>query len=86
VKRVSTTERRRCTRRGRGAERCGEDSITLRSSTSTIVSVRARCGVLSCRGNIVFRDDGHLTATFSLAEAPALASRIDAAMDGLRRR
>ena len=45
----------------------------------------AQCEVVR-RGNIVFRDDGHLTATFSLAEAPALASRIDAAMDRMRRR
>jgi hypothetical protein len=41
------------------------------------------CATPSCpvvqRGIIVFQDDGHLTRTFSLATAPVLAARIDAA-------
>jgi hypothetical protein len=32
------------------------------------------------RGWIVFRDDNHLTATFSLAEAPVLGARIVGAL------
>jgi peptidoglycan/LPS O-acetylase OafA/YrhL len=38
------------------------------------------------RGTIVFRDDGHLTATFSRREAPILSARIDAALTELRGR
>lgn len=45
----------------------------------------ARCSVVQ-RGNIVFQDDGHLTATYSLAEAPVLGARIETAVNGLRRR
>jgi hypothetical protein len=41
-----------------------------------------RCPVVQ-RGAIVFRDDGHLTATFSLATAPVLRARIARAMDAL---
>ena len=43
----------------------------------------ARCSVVQ-RGNIVFRDDDHLTATYSLAEAPVLGARIEAAVRRLR--
>ncbi|MFI5228757.1 MAG: acyltransferase family protein [Gemmatimonadales bacterium] len=42
----------------------------------------ARCSVVQ-RGLIVFRDDDHLTATFSRAEAPILGARV-AAAGGLR--
>ena len=45
----------------------------------------ARCSVVQ-RGNIVFRDDDHLTATYSLAEAPVLGARIERAMERLRSR
>jgi len=45
----------------------------------------ARCSVVQ-RGSIVYRDDGHLTATFSLAEAPILGARIVAATERLRDR
>jgi hypothetical protein len=48
------------------------------------------CGSAVCpvvkRGAVVFRDDGHLTATFSRREAPTLGARIDAALSELRRR
>jgi peptidoglycan/LPS O-acetylase OafA/YrhL len=47
------------------------------------------CGSAVCpvtRGGIVvFRDDGHLTASFSRWEAPVLGTRIDAALSRLRR-
>ncbi len=45
----------------------------------------ARCSVVQ-RGSIVYRDDGHLTATFSLAEAPILGARIVAATERLHDR
>jgi hypothetical protein len=45
----------------------------------------ARCSVVQ-RGSIVFRDDGHLTATYSLAEAQVLSARIERAMVRLRGR
>ncbi|MEP6494723.1 MAG: acyltransferase family protein [bacterium] len=38
------------------------------------------------RGEIVFRDDGHLTASFSVATAPVLESRITAAVTKLAQR
>lgn len=41
-----------------------------------------RCPVVQ-RGVIVFRDDGHLTASFSLATTPVLRARIARAMDAL---
>lgn len=41
-----------------------------------------RCPAVQ-RGVIVFRDDGHLTASFSLATAPVLRARIARAMDTL---
>jgi hypothetical protein len=44
-----------------------------------------RCSVVQ-RGLIVFRDDGHLSATFSRAEAPTLERRIGLAVSTLRRR
>jgi hypothetical protein len=43
-----------------------------------------RCSVVQ-RGLIVFRDDDHLTATFSRSEAPAFGARVAAAVDQLRR-
>ena len=43
-----------------------------------------RCSVVQ-RGIIVFRDDDHLTATFSRAEAPALGERLVAALGRLPR-
>ena len=42
----------------------------------------ARCSVVQ-RGRIVYRDDGHLTATYSLAEARILGARIVAATERL---
>lgn len=48
------------------------------------VCATARCAVVQ-RGAIVFRDDDHLTATFSVGEAPALGARISAAMQTLNR-
>jgi hypothetical protein len=44
-----------------------------------------RCSVVQ-RGSIVFRDDGHLTAAYSLAEAQVLGARIETAMARLRGR
>ena len=44
-----------------------------------------QCPVVQ-RGVVVFRDDGHLTAAFSLATAPVLRARIATAMAGLTRR
>jgi peptidoglycan/LPS O-acetylase OafA/YrhL len=44
----------------------------------------ARCSVVQ-RGAIVYRDGDHLTATFSRNEAPVLARRIEAAVDGFNR-
>jgi hypothetical protein len=44
-----------------------------------------RCSVVR-RGSIVFRDDDHLSATFSRAEAPELGRRIGAAVAQLARR
>lgn len=38
-----------------------------------------RCAVVQ-RGDVVFRDDGHLTTAFSLATAPVLRARIASAM------
>jgi len=43
----------------------------------------ARCPVVQ-RGNVVFRDDGHLTTAFSRAEAPVLGRRIVSALARLR--
>jgi len=43
------------------------------------ICASVRCAVEQ-RGVIVFRDDGHLTAAFSLAAAPVLAQRISAAI------
>jgi len=45
----------------------------------------ARCSVVQ-RGRIVYRDDGHLTATYSRAEASILGARIVAATERLRDR
>ena len=42
-----------------------------------------RCPVVQ-RGNVVFRDDGHLTTAFSRAEAPVLGQRIALALAQLR--
>jgi peptidoglycan/LPS O-acetylase OafA/YrhL len=42
-----------------------------------------RCSAIR-RGAIVFRDDDHLTATFSRAVAPVLAERLTTALDALR--
>jgi hypothetical protein len=36
-------------------------------------------------GAIVFRDDDHLTATFSRSVAPILADRLHAALSGIAR-
>jgi peptidoglycan/LPS O-acetylase OafA/YrhL len=44
----------------------------------------ATCPVIQ-GGAIVYKDDDHLTATFSRAEAPVLGGRIDAALRSLRR-
>lgn len=41
-----------------------------------------RCSVIQ-RGRIVFRDDDHLTATFSRAEAPVLGARIVAGLKSI---
>jgi hypothetical protein len=46
------------------------------------VCATARCSVIQ-RGRIVFRDDDHLTATFSRAEAPILGQRIAAGLKAL---
>jgi len=46
------------------------------------VCATSRCSVIQ-RGNIVFRDDDHLTATFSRAEAPVLDQRIRAALKAI---
>jgi hypothetical protein len=46
---------------------------------------RSPCAVVQ-RGSIVFRDDDHLTATFSRAEAPVLGVRIVDAAGALARR
>ncbi|HXD48013.1 MAG TPA: acyltransferase family protein [Gemmatimonadaceae bacterium] len=43
-----------------------------------------RCSVVQ-RGLIVFRDDDHLTATFSRSEAPVLGARVSAAVASLSR-
>ena len=45
----------------------------------------ARCSVVQ-RGSIVYRDDGHLTATYSLAEASVLGARVQAAVRRLTAR
>jgi hypothetical protein len=41
------------------------------------------CPVMQ-RGNVVFRDGDHLTASFSRAEAPVLGARIERAVAGMR--
>jgi hypothetical protein len=46
------------------------------------VCATARCPVIQ-RGNIVFRDDDHLTATFSRAEAAVLGERIVARLKAI---
>jgi hypothetical protein len=46
------------------------------------VCATPRCSVIQ-RGHIVFRDDDHLTAGFSRAEAPVLGERIVAALKTL---
>jgi hypothetical protein len=43
-----------------------------------------RCSVVQ-RGDIVFRDDDHLTATFSRAQAAVLGERLSAALSRLSR-
>lgn len=48
------------------------------------VCARSPCAVVQ-RGTVVYRDDDHLTATFSRAEADVLGDRIAAAVAGLRR-
>ena len=46
------------------------------------VCATSRCAVIQ-RGNIVFRDDDHLTATFSRAEASVLGQRIVAGLKAI---
>jgi peptidoglycan/LPS O-acetylase OafA/YrhL len=46
------------------------------------VCATARCSVIQ-HGRIVFRDDDHLTATFSRAEAPVLGERIIAGLKAI---
>ena len=48
------------------------------------VCATSRCSVVQ-RGNIVFRDDDHLTASFSRAEAPILGERIVAGLKAIAR-
>lgn len=48
------------------------------------VCPRSPCSVVQ-NGAIVFRDDDHLTATFSRAQAPVLGHRIEAALRGMTR-
>ena len=48
------------------------------------VCATSRCSVVQ-RGNIVFRDDDHLTATFSRAEASVLGERIVAGLKAIAR-
>ena len=43
-------------------------------------------GAEPCIGAVVYRDDDHLTATFSRNEAPVLGARIVAAVTSLQRR
>jgi hypothetical protein len=47
------------------------------------VCATLRCPVIQ-RGRIVFRDDDHLTASFSRAEASVLGDRIDGALKSIR--
>jgi hypothetical protein len=49
------------------------------------VCATSPCDVIRDRA-IVYRDDDHLTATFSRAESPVLAARIESALDRLGRK
>jgi hypothetical protein len=59
----------------------GLSHIAFVDVNDRICSTRV-CPVVQ-RGDIVFRDDDHLTATFSVATAPVLRARISAAMQEL---
>ena len=56
----------------------GLPGIALVDMTDRVCST-PRCSVVQ-RGRIVFRDDDHLTAAFSRAEAPVLGARVVAAL------
>jgi hypothetical protein len=61
----------------------GLDRVAFVDMTDRLCS-RSPCPVIE-GGVIVYRDDDHLTATFSLNEAPILAQRILAAMSQTKR-
>jgi peptidoglycan/LPS O-acetylase OafA/YrhL len=61
----------------------GLDRVAFVDMTDRLCS-RSPCPVIE-GGVIVYRDDDHLTATFSLSEAPILAQRILAAMSQAKR-
>ncbi len=59
----------------------GLPGIALVDMTDRVCST-PRCSVIQ-RGRIVFRDDDHLTASFSRAEAPVLGARLVAALKSI---
>jgi peptidoglycan/LPS O-acetylase OafA/YrhL len=61
----------------------GLDRVAFVDMTDRLCA-RSPCAV-ALRGTVVYRDDDHLTATFSRAEAPVLGARISAAVSRLER-
>jgi peptidoglycan/LPS O-acetylase OafA/YrhL len=61
----------------------GLDRVAFVDMTDRLCT-RSPCAV-ALRGSVVYRDDDHLTATFSRAEAPVLGDRIRAAVSSLER-
>ncbi len=61
----------------------GLDRVAFVDMTGRLCA-RSPCAV-ALRGAVVYRDDDHLTATFSRAEAPVLGDRISAAVSRLER-
>ena len=61
----------------------GLDRVAFVDMTDRLCA-RSPCAV-ALRGAVVYRDDDHLTATFSRAEAPVLGDRISAAVSRLER-